>query len=212
MYQPQHFKEERIDVLHQLIYRHPLGTLVTLGNDGLNANHIPFVVDQAHGEFGMLRAHVARANEVWRAFNKDVDALVVFQGPDAYISPSWYPGKKEHGKVVPTWNYAVVHAYGPPVIRDDVAWMREFLEGITDRHESTRATPWKVGDAPEDYLQTMMRAIVGIEIPITKIFGKWKVSQNRPTADREDVAAGLAARDSENEHAMSKLVLGRQER
>lgn len=206
MYTPAHFKEDRIDVLHQLIAHHPLGTLITMTADGLNANHIPLMVDASRGEFGILRGHVARSNPVWQTFQADVDALVVFQGPDAYISPSWYPGKKEHGKVVPTWNYAVVHAAGTLVIRDDAAWMRAFLNGITDHFESQKSAPWKMSDAPEDYLQTMMRMVVGIEIPIKTLTGKWKVSQNRPAADREGVAKGLVLGQSEAERKMAALV------
>jgi transcriptional regulator len=206
MYTPAHFKEDRIDVLHQLIAHHPLGTLITMTADGLNANHIPLMVDASRGEFGILRGHVARSNPVWQTFQADVDALVVFQGPDAYISPSWYPGKKEHGKVVPTWNYAVVHAAGTLVIRDDAAWMRAFLNGITDHFESQKSAPWKMSDAPEDYLQTMMRMVVGIEIPIKSLTGKWKVSQNRPAADREGVAKGLVLGQSEAERKMAALV------
>jgi transcriptional regulator len=206
MYTPAHFKEDRIDVLLKLIAHHPLGTLITMTADGLNANHIPLVVDASRGELGTLRGHVARSNTVWQTFKPEVDALVVFQGPDAYISPSWYPGKKEHGKVVPTWNYAVVHAAGSLVIRDDAAWMCAFLNGITDHFESQKSAPWKMSDAPEDYLQTMMRMVVGIEIPIKTLTGKWKVSQNRPAADREGVAKGLVLGQSEAEQAMAALV------
>jgi transcriptional regulator len=209
MYTPAHFKEDRIDVLHQLIANHPLGTLITLTADGLNANHIPLMVDASCGEFGTLRGHVARSNTMWKTFDPDVNALVVFQGPDAYISPSWYPSKQEHGKVVPTWNYAVVHATGPLVICDDVAWMRAFLDGTTDHFETTRNTAgerWKMNDAPDEFLQTMMRAVVGIEIPIANIEGKWKVSQNRAFADRVGVADGLAQGSNASAHAMAKLV------
>ncbi len=206
MYTPAHFKEDRIDVLHTLIQHHPLGTLITMTADGLNANHIPLMVDASRGEFGTLRGHVARSNPVWQTFKSEVDALVVFQGPDAYISPSWYPSKKEHGKVVPTWDYAVVHAAGPLTIRDDADWMRAFLNGITDHFESQKSAPWKMSDAPEDYLQAMMRAVVGIEIPIKSLTGKWKVSQNRPAADRVGVAKGLALGQREAEQAMAALV------
>lgn len=209
MYTPTHFNEDSIDVLHELIRHHPLGTLITMTADGLNANHVPFMVDPQLAPFGLLRAHVARSNSVWQTFNADVDALVVFQGPDAYISPSWYPSKKEHGKVVPTWNYAVVHVAGPLLIRDNADWMRAFLNDVTDHFEAARNTTsmrWKMHDAPEDYLQTMMGAVVGIEIPIASIQGKWKVSQNRPRADREGVAKGLVAEPGVAEHAMAKLV------
>ena len=209
MYTPTHFNEDSIDVLHELIRHHPLGTLITMTADGLNANHVPFMVDPQPAPFGLLRAHVARSNSVWQTFNADVDALVVFHGPDAYISPSWYPSKKEHGKVVPTWNYAVVHVAGPLLIRDDADWMRVFLNDVTDHFEAARNTTsmrWKMHDAPGDYLQTMMRAVVGIEIPIASVQGKWKVSQNRPRADREGAAQGLVAEPGIAEHAMAKLV------
>ena len=209
MYTPAHFKEDRIDVLHQLIAHHPLGTLITMTADGLNANHIPLMMDASRGAFGILRGHVARSNSVWQTFTPAVNALVVFQGPDAYISPSWYPSKKDNDKVVPTWNYAVVHAAGPLVIRDDEVWMREFLNGTTDHFEATRNTSaprWKMNDAPEQFLQTMMRAVVGIEIPIVSLEGKWKVSQNRAMADREGVAMALQAGSGDAEIAMGKLV------
>ncbi len=211
MYLPAHFQEDRIEVLHQLIRNHPLGMLVTLtangaGTQNLEANHIPFLIDAEPAPFGTLRGHVARANPVWKDFSREVEAMVVFQGPDAYISPSLYASKKEHGKVVPTWNYAVVHAYGEIKVVDDAEWMRPFLERLTDRHEAPRAAPWKVADAPEDFLQTTMRAVVGIEIPISKLMGKWKVSQNRSKADREGVVAGLGGMDGEAEQAMAGLV------
>ena len=211
MYLPAHFQEDRIEVLHQLIRNHPLGMLVTLtangaGTQNLEANHIPFLIDAEPAPFGTLRGHVARANPVWKEFSREVEAMVVFQGPDAYISPSLYASKKEHGKVVPTWNYAVVHAYGEIKVVDDAEWMRPFLERLTDRHEAPRAAPWKVGDAPEDFLRTTMRAVVGIEIPISKLMGKWKVSQNRSKADREGVAAGLGGMTGEAEQAMAGLV------
>ena len=207
MYLPAHFQEDRIEVLHQLIRNHPLGMLVMLTANGLEANHIPFMVDAA-GPFGALRGHVARANPVWKDFSDEVEAMVVFQGPDAYISPSLYASKKEHGKVVPTWNYAVVHAYGPLKVVDDAEWMRPFLERLTDRHEAPRAAPWKVGDAPEDFLQTTMRAVVGIEIPLSRLMGKWKASQNRSKADREVVVAGLGEAADENALAMARMVEG----
>lgn len=213
MYTPAHFKEDRINVLHQLIAHHPLGTLITMTADGLNANHIPLMVYASHnpvgGAFGTLRGHVARSNTVWQTFKPEVNALVVFQGPDAYISPSWYASKKDNDKVVPTWNYAVVHAAGPLTIRDDETWMREFLNGTTDHFEATRNTSaprWKMDDAPEAFLQTMMRAVVGIEIPIVSLEGKWKVSQNRAAADREGVAMALQAGSRDAETAMGKLV------
>jgi transcriptional regulator len=192
MYVPGHFEESRVEVLHGLIRENPLGALVTVGGGGLDANHIPFEVDAGAGLFGTLRGHVARANPVWREGARDVEALVIFQGASLYISPAWYPTKQETAKVVPTWNYAVVHARGTPRFIDDRDWLRDFVTRLTDRHESTRPEPWHVTDAPADYIDTMLGAIIGVEIPITRLIGKWKVSQNRPAQDRQGVVDGLS--------------------
>jgi transcriptional regulator len=196
MYLPGHFEESRVGVLHELIHAHPLGALVTLTPDGLDANHIPFEVDPEPAPFGTLRGHVARANPVWREFPRDVEALVIFQGPGTYVSPAWYPTKQETGRVVPTWNYAVVHAHGPLRVIDDKDWLRDFVTKLTNRHEAERGgEPWHVTDAPADYIDTMLGAIIGLEIPLTRLVGKWKMSQNRPAHDREGVVDGLR-RDS----------------
>ena len=208
MYLPAHFKESRPEVLHSLLRTHPLGLLVTQNNaqdsNGLQADAIPFMLDPERGEFGTLVAHVARANPLWREARTDVESLVVFQGPQAYVSPAWYPSKQETGKVVPTWNYVMVEARGRLRVIDDAAWVHALVTRLTDHHEAARTdaprTPWKVTDAPDDYIASMQRAIVGIEIELTALNGKWKVSQNRSTADRAGVAAGLAA------HAMAALV------
>ena len=194
MYLPSLFEETRIEVLAGLIHEHPLATLITQNDAGLVANHIPMEFDPAPAPFGILRGHVARANPVWRETVAGSEVLLVFQGPSAYVTPAWYATKKETGKVVPTWNYAVVHARGPLVVRDDPVWLRAFLEKLTDRHESGRTAPWKVGDAPEDFIRSQLRAIVGIEIPLTGLSGKWKMSQNRPPSDREGVIRGLRER------------------
>lgn len=191
MYVPTHFAESRTDVLHRLIRTHPLGTLVVLASNRLEANHVPFMIDPQPAPYGTLRAHVARANPVWREFSPQVEALVVFQGPHAYISPSWYAAKQEHGKVVPTWNYAVVHAQGSLRVVQDAGWLRRLVEELTDVQEAPQADPWKVSDAPRDFIESMLSAIVGIEIPIARLSGKWKVSQNRSVADRAGVASGL---------------------
>jgi len=194
MYLPEHFEETRTEVLHSLIRSHPLGTLVTLDAGGsLQANPIPFLVESGPHAHGTLRGHVARANPLWRETRGDVDALVVFQGAQSYISPGWYPSKVEHGKVVPTWNYVVVQGRGRLRAIDDASWVRALVARLTDRSESTRSKPWSVDDAPAEYLETMLRMIVGIEIELSALVGKWKVSQNRSAADRQGVAAGLAA-------------------
>ena len=194
MYLPKHFEETRPEALHELIRAHPLGMLVTLNAAGLQANSVPFILDaDPAGGPGILRAHVARANPLWRETRGDVEALVVFQGPQAYISPGWYASKAEHGKVVPTWNYVTVQARGTLRAVDDAQWLRAFVTRLTTKHEAVQAQPWAVTDAPADYIDTMLRAIVGIEIPLTALTGKWKVSQNRPAADRAGVVAGLNA-------------------
>ena len=194
MYLPAHFEEKRPDVLHELVRRHPLGLLVTLADAGLQANSIPFFLDaDPAGGPGILRAHVARANPLWHEARPEVEALVVFQGAQAYVSPNWYPSKAAHGKVVPTWNYVMVQARGTLRAVDDAAWVHALVARLTTHHEATQAKPWAVTDAPADYVDTMTRAIVGIEITLSALTGKWKVSQNRSAADRAGVAAGLAA-------------------
>src|SRR6266850_3068495 len=207
MYLPAHFEESRVDVLHQLIHAHPLGALVTLMPGGLDANHIPFEVDPNPAPFGTLRGHVARANPVWRDASRDVEALVIFQGPGTYISPAWYPTKKETAKVVPTWNYVVVHAHGPLRVIDDRDWLRDFVTKLTNRHEGERGgEPWHVTDAPTDYIDTMLGAIIGLEIPVTRLVGKWKMSQNRPAQDRAGVVDGLLQEGGPSHAAVAGLV------
>lgn len=191
MYIPSHFQETRTEVLQELIRAHSFGALVTLGADGLNATHIPFEFDPEPAPFGTLRAHVARKNPVWNDCSRDVAPLIVFQGAQTYISPSWYASKQETGRVVPTYNYMVVHAYGAMKVIDDPVWLRDLVTRLTDRFEATQAAPWKVTDAPDDYIEKILSAIIGIEIPIAKLIGSWKVSQNRSEADRAGVARGL---------------------
>ena len=211
MYLPAHFKEDRTPVLHELIRVHPFATLVTLDATGLVANHLPMEIDATAGPLGTLRGHVARGNPIWKSPRLDVEALAVFHGPQHYITPSYYATKPATGKVVPTWNYATVHAYGTLRVIDDAAWLRSFVEQLTDRHEAehTRATgdaPWHVGDAPESFLEKQLAAIVGLELPIARIEGKWKVSQNRPAEDRAGVVAGLGRSDDAAARAMAELV------
>ena len=206
MYLPTHFEETRVQVLHALIGAHPLGALVAMTGAGLDANHIPFEVDPEPGPFGTLRGHIARANPLWRDFSRDVEALVIFQGPGTYVSPAWYPTKQETAKVVPTWNYAVVHAHGTLRFIDDRDWLRAFVSKLTDRHEAPRPEPWKVTDAPADYIEKQLGAIIGLEIPITRLVGKWKVSQNRPAQDREGAAEGLLREGGPAAAAMAELI------
>ena len=208
MYQPPHFREDRLEVQHALIRSHPLGLLVTAGPGGLMANPIPFLIYPDESEFGTLRAHVARGNPQWRELGSVEECLVVFQGPHSYVSPSWYATKQETGKVVPTWNYVTVHAWGRPRVVEDTAWLRRQIEDLTASQEQRRAPPWAVDDAPEPFIAAQLRGIVGIEIPVTRIEGKWKVSQNRPEADRAGVVAGLTAEGGGAE-AMAALVAER---
>jgi transcriptional regulator len=203
MYQPPHFREDRPEVQHALIRAHPLGLLITAGPAGLLANLFPFLLDADGSEKGMLRVHMARANPQWRELEAIQECLVVFQGPQDYVTPSWYATKRETAKVVPTWNYATVHVWGRPRVMNDDAWLRQQIEDLTASRENLRAEPWQVGDAPEDFVAMQMRAIVGIEIPILKIEGKWKMSQNRPEADRAGVIAGFRAEGGE---AIAALV------
>lgn len=207
MYQPGPHREDDRATLHALIEARPLGLLARQGADGLVADHVPFLLDVPPDGPAVLRAHVARANPLWReADGREV--LVVFHDPGVYITPSFYPSKREHGKVVPTWNYVAVHAHGTLRAIEDRAWLRKLVEDLTLRHEAPEATPWRVGDAPYDFIDRMLRAIVGIEIPIARIEGKWKVSQNRTDADRDGVAAGLRARGDEASARMADLVDG----
>jgi transcriptional regulator len=191
MYNPRHFREERIPVIHELIRSHSLATLVTMSPAGLMASHVPMLIEAQPEPFGTLRCHLARANPQWRDFSPDVPALAIFSGPQHYISPLWYETTAETGKVVPTWNYAIVHAYGPLKVTEDAEWLREMVAKLTDVHESVFPEPWKVEDAPADFIAGQLKGIVGIEMPIARLEGKWKVSQNRPAQDRQGVVAGL---------------------
>ncbi len=192
MYSPSHFQETHTEVLHRLIGAHPLGTLITLQGGGLVADEVPFLLDASAGALGTLRAHVARGNPLWQRHDASKPVLVVFKGAQAYISPSWYATKAEHGKAVPTWNYVVVQASGTLQHQDgDTAWLRQQLDALTHQQEQPLPHPWQPGDAPPDYIAQMMRAIVGIEIPIASLVGKWKVSQNQPEVNREGVIRAL---------------------
>jgi len=206
MYLPEPFEEQRLPLLHRMMTEHPLGTLVWAGPVGLCAEHIPFVVEAGPGQFGTLHAHVARANPVWRDLQAGTEALVIFQGPQGYVSPSWYETKRETGQAVPTWNYMVVHARGKPRVIDDPVWLRGLLERLTAQHESPRPTPWQVSDAPAAWLELQLQLIVGIELPIERLVGKWKLSQNKTDADRAGVVHGLTAEGTPHACAMANLI------
>jgi transcriptional regulator len=208
MYQPPHFREDRLDVQHDLIRSHPLGLLITSGPGGLMANPIPFLIDSGASERGTLLCHMARANPQWRELAAVEECLVVFQGPQDYVTPSWYATKRETGKVVPTWNYAMVHAWGKPAVIDDPDWLRRQIESLTQAREASRPEPWQVDDAPAAFVTAQIKGIIGVEIPIGRIEGKWKVSQNRPEPDRAGVAAGYREQ-GEAGIPMAELVAGR---
>jgi transcriptional regulator len=206
MYQPPHHREYRLDVQHALIRAHPLGALVTYGAGGLSANLVPFLLDAEPAPNGRLRGHIARANPQWRDFDPEVEALVIFQGVERYISPAWYAAKREHGKVVPTWNYVTVQARGRMRAIEDRDWLAAQIAELTATHERGRAEPWAVSDAPAAFVEAQIKGIVGLEIPIASIEGKWKVSQNRPAADRSGVVEGLRTVKEADADAMATLV------
>jgi transcriptional regulator len=205
MYTPKHFEETRLDILHELMRAHALATLTVMTADGLSANHIPMLVE-AGGPFGVLRGHVARANPVWREYSPQVEALAIFQGPETYITPSWFATKHETAKAVPTWNYVVVHAYGPLKVVDDRTWLKNHVTALTDKNEASRTEPWRVTDAPAEYIDRLLQEIIGIEIPIARLSGKWKVSQNRTAKDKQGVVDGLMRDGTETAMAMATLV------
>lgn len=208
MYIPKHHEETRIDVLDRLMQSQPLASLVTMGSSGLLASHLPMVLHRSSDQQAVLRGHLSRANSQWKEFSLEIQALAIFSGPQHYITPGWYPEKAETGKVVPTWNYAVVHAYGPLRLIEDPQWLLTHLHSLTDTHESSQATPWSVSDAPEDFIAALLRGIVGVELSIERLEGKWKVSQNQTERTRTSVVEGLEALDTEVSLAMSDLVKG----
>jgi transcriptional regulator len=210
MYLPSHFNEDELATMHALMHAHPLGALVTSGSAGLSAEHLPFLLDGDGAGPGILRAHVARANPLWREAQAGHDAaLVIFQGPAAYISPNAYPSKADGGRVVPTYNYAAVHAHGRIEVRDDAAWLRSLVARLTQRFEADRAgaaRPWRIEDAPAAFIDAQLRAIVGIEIRIERLEGKWKMSQNRAATDRLGVIGHLRARAMDEDEAVAAEV------
>lgn len=205
MYIPGHFSETDLATLQQAIDDAPLGTLVLVGPSGLTANHVPFQLDAGHGPYGTLRCHVARANDVWK-YADGAEGLVIFEGASAYISPSLYETKKENGKVVPTYNYVSVHAHGRIVVHEDHKWLRALVGHLTQKFEASRLDPWKMGDAPQDYLEQMLGKIVGLGIEITRLEGKWKMSQNRSDADKAGVVAGLKESPVASDREVARIV------
>ncbi|KWF62760.1 FMN-binding negative transcriptional regulator [Burkholderia pseudomultivorans] len=193
MYVPADFDESRPDALRELIVQHPFGSLITHGADGLDANHLPFELVPVDGGLGELHAHVARANPVWRAVANGDEVLAIFRAGDAYISPNWYPSKHATHRQVPTWNYVVVHAHGRITVRDDEKFVRGVVARLTRTHEASQPVPWKMGDAPQDYLDTMLQSIVGLQIEITRLVGKRKLGQNKAAADIRGAADALIA-------------------
>lgn len=191
MYTPSHYEETRAEALHDVLVKHPLGVLVTCGSQGLDANHLPFELDAAAG---ILRAHVARKNPVWQQVAQGDEVLVVFRADEAYISPSWYPTKHETGRQVPTWNYRVVHVHGRITVHDDEKYVRGVVARLTRRHEAGQPVPWKMGDAPAAYIDEELKAIVGIEIAVTRMVGKFKLSQMEETRDRVGAGEALVRR------------------
>jgi transcriptional regulator len=217
MYMPAHFEENRPEVLHRLIAEQPFGALITNGPNGLDANHLPFEAEEASaaGDAAtnapesrlILRAHVARANPVWQEAAANPDALVIFQGPAAYVSPTWYPSKHDTHRQVPTYNYMVVHAHGRIVVRDDEPFVRGLVARLTRKMEAGEAVPWKMGDAPADYIKQMLGAIVGIEIEVTRLVGKWKLGQNKAAEDRRGAAQTLLARSTDEQRAVGQAMM-----
>ncbi len=206
MYTPSSFAIDDLQDLHQQILATRLAMLVTHGEQGLQASHIPLLLDTEQGPNGTLYGHLAKANPQWKELQNGAEALVIFAGADAYVSPGFYPAKAEHGKVVPTWNYVAVHAYGRAEVFSDADRLLNLVSALTDRHEASRAQPWKVADAPADYIDGMLRAIVGFALPIERLEGKRKLSQNRSAADIAGVREGLAASPDAQDQALAHLM------
>jgi transcriptional regulator len=212
MYVPAHFKEDRVAVLHDAIRTYGFGTLVTSSEQELEASHLPLLLDPEPAPLGTVLGHLARANPQWQRVKPGIQALAIFLGPNTYITPSWYPTKQQTGKVVPTWNYLAIHAYGTISFFDDPEELRAHVGRMTDTHEAPRAAPWAVSDAPAAFVDQMLKAIVGFKLRITKLEGKWKMSQNRPAQDVAGVLQGLAHEDGESQEAIADIIASRQAR
>ncbi|MGQ7960069.1 FMN-binding negative transcriptional regulator [Pseudomonas sp. SP16.1] len=206
MYIPAAFRQDDLAQLHQQIEASGLALLTSSGAQGLQASHLPLLLEPGEGEFGTLYGHFARANGHWRDLAGGAEALALFSGPDSYVHPGWYPAKAEHGKVVPTWNYIAVHAWGRAEVFDEPERLLQLVSRLSERHEQGRVQPWAVSAAPREYIDAMLRAIVGFALPIRRIEGKWKLSQNRSAADRAGVREGLAASASPREHELAERM------
>jgi len=207
LYIPTFNEENETSILHAFIEAHPLGAWVTVSEGEITANHIPFVLHENKGEFGTLAGHVSRANPIWQNLSKELTSAILFQGDHAYISPSWYPSKQEHGKAVPTWNYTAVHAYGNPKIIEDSEWLRAHLSEMTAIHEAEQKQPWKISDAPDEFIERLLGAIVGIEIPINRLKGKMKLGQNRPVCDQLGMVTELISKtDNSQAQGLATLI------
>lgn len=200
------FIEERVDVMHELIDAYSFGILIAHEGGEISINHLPFVLHRELSENGTLRAHMAKGNPLWKGFDEGSDVVVIFQGPHHYISPSWYASKAEHGKVVPTWNYATVHVKGALKLIDDPDWLITQIGSLSDIHEAGRDDPWKVTDAPDKYIRGQMKGIIGLEIEIAELTGKWKMSQNKNDADKAGIFAGLENDGDENALEMIRVM------
>jgi transcriptional regulator len=205
MYRPDHFRVENVHEMHALIRARPFAALVSAGSLGLYASHLPTVLKD-EGPHGVIECHLARGNPHCRELGEVSEALMIFQGPEGYITPNWYPSKAKHGKVVPTWNYAVVHAYGRPEVVTDAAWLRRHVGELTAQQEATEPNPWAVSDAPESFIESMLRGIIGFRFAISRLEGKWKMSQNREMPDREGVVRGLKLRNRGDDGAIAEIV------
>ena len=207
MYVPNHFKEEDREKLQQYIRDYGFGLLVIADDEGIEANHVPFYLSSGENDsLGYLQCHLARSNPVWQRMQGGARVLAVFQGPDAYVSPSWYPTKAETGRVVPTWNYLAVHARGSAQIIQDSSWLKHHLHQLTDQHESQMVAPWSVDDAPTDFNERLVEAVVGVEIKIETLTGKLKASQNQPERNRTGVKAALETGEGAQNRAMAKYI------
>jgi len=206
MYQPDHFRIDDLPPMHALMRARPFAAFISAGPAGLFATHLPTVL-KSHDPYGIIECHFARANPHWKDLAQSSEALMIFQGPEGYITPNWYPSKTEHGKVVPTWNYAAVHAYGRPEVIQDALWLRRHVAELTAQQEEGEARPWALSDAPAGFIEAMLRGIVCCRFVITRLEGKWKMSQNRGTRDREGVGRGLRKRGEGDDLEMAEIVL-----